>query len=266
MGKSEFIDKLQDELKLIPAEERENALKYYREYFDDAGVENEQKVLDELESPEVIAAGIKNDLGFDKSAQQTNETSNNANTNTNTNTSNPNPNPNPNPNNPNPNPNPNTTNSANNESAKTVDSTKNTSFTDQKVNIGKKSFPIWAIILIAILFIPVIIPAVAGIFGTSVGLVFGAIGIAIGFFAAAIGVIVSGVALAIWGIATIIAGAILNGLLLIGLGLFLIGLGLVFLTLALQFFIVWIPKFVKWIINLFRNGFRYSSGRKGEFA
>lgn len=42
----------------IPREEREEAMDYYRSYFDDAGPENEAAVIEELESPQMIADSI----------------------------------------------------------------------------------------------------------------------------------------------------------------------------------------------------------------
>ncbi len=61
MNRSEFFKKLEEGLLRVPAEERNAALDYYNEYFDDAGPENEQKVIEELGSPAQIAARIKAD-------------------------------------------------------------------------------------------------------------------------------------------------------------------------------------------------------------
>ena len=61
MNRSEFFKKLEQGLARVPKEERDTALDYYNEYFDDAGPENEQKVIEELGSPAQIAARIKAD-------------------------------------------------------------------------------------------------------------------------------------------------------------------------------------------------------------
>ena len=45
MTRNEFIAELRGRLAVLPPEERENALQYYEEYFDDAGPENEQAVI-----------------------------------------------------------------------------------------------------------------------------------------------------------------------------------------------------------------------------
>lgn len=241
MNRIEFENKLYEELKTVPFVERENALKYYREYFDDAGIENEQKVIEELESPEIIARGIKSDLGLTEEKPQNpdhqniretlNISGNNHHHNNNNNT---------------------------NDNAKNI-------FTE-KMWFGKHPIPVWAVILFSILFIPVIIPLLSGAFGMAIGGVLGAIGIAIGFIAVSAAILIAGVAVTVAGISTIVAGAIYNGILLIGIGFTLIGLGVLSLLFAIQFIIVWIPMFIRWIIQLFRNGFRNSTIRKGEYA
>lgn len=59
MNRKEFIDKLQKEISKLPEEEIEAAIEYYEEYFDEAGKENEQEVLEQLGSPKKVAAQIK---------------------------------------------------------------------------------------------------------------------------------------------------------------------------------------------------------------
>jgi len=61
MNRSEFFKRLEQGLTKVSKEERDAALDYYNEYFDDAGAENEQKVMEELGSPVQIAARIKAD-------------------------------------------------------------------------------------------------------------------------------------------------------------------------------------------------------------
>ena len=61
MNRVEFMETLSRLLQDIPEEDRVDALKYYNDYFDDAGSENEQNVIEELESPEKVAMKIKAD-------------------------------------------------------------------------------------------------------------------------------------------------------------------------------------------------------------
>ena len=63
MNRVEFMETLSRLLQDIPEEDRIDALKYYNDYFDDAGSENEQNVIEELESPEKVAMKIKSGPG-----------------------------------------------------------------------------------------------------------------------------------------------------------------------------------------------------------
>ena len=58
MTKQEFLSRLEIGIMPLPLGERESALRYYEEYIDDAGIENEAQVLSELGSPETLAREI----------------------------------------------------------------------------------------------------------------------------------------------------------------------------------------------------------------
>ena len=49
MNKEQFLKELEDLLQDIDATEREEALNYYRDYFEDAGSEHEQEIINTLE-------------------------------------------------------------------------------------------------------------------------------------------------------------------------------------------------------------------------
>lgn len=63
MSYEQFMRELEGLLAGVPAEEKEEALQYYSDYFADAGKENEAQVISELGSPrkvaELIKAGLK---------------------------------------------------------------------------------------------------------------------------------------------------------------------------------------------------------------
>lgn len=59
MDREKFIKELSFLLQDIADEDREDALYYYEDYFAEAGKENEEKVIRELQSPERVAAIIK---------------------------------------------------------------------------------------------------------------------------------------------------------------------------------------------------------------
>lgn len=59
MRRREYLERLEQLLWVLPEEEREEALQYYNDFFDDAGAENEETVIRELGSPEEVAAKIR---------------------------------------------------------------------------------------------------------------------------------------------------------------------------------------------------------------
>ncbi|MCI8522871.1 MAG: hypothetical protein HFI62_06660 [Lachnospiraceae bacterium] len=59
MDRAEFMSRLTASLSDVLPMEREEAIQYYNDYFDDAGEENEQGVLAALGSPEELAKSIK---------------------------------------------------------------------------------------------------------------------------------------------------------------------------------------------------------------
>lgn len=62
MNRIDYMSRLALLLSDIPEGEREEAIQYYNDYLNDAGVENEEEVLAELGTPEQLAASIKEGL------------------------------------------------------------------------------------------------------------------------------------------------------------------------------------------------------------
>lgn len=62
MNRDEFMQQLARLLSDMPESERMEAIRYYNDYFDEAGPDNESKVIQELGSPGKVAAIIKADL------------------------------------------------------------------------------------------------------------------------------------------------------------------------------------------------------------
>lgn len=62
MTRAEFMEKLKELLSDLSESEREEVLTYYEEYFEDAGEENEQTVIESLGSPQKVARIIKEGL------------------------------------------------------------------------------------------------------------------------------------------------------------------------------------------------------------
>lgn len=59
MNRAEFMRRLTELLGDVPPMEREEAIQYYNDYFDDAGAENESGVIASLGTPEELARTIK---------------------------------------------------------------------------------------------------------------------------------------------------------------------------------------------------------------
>lgn len=62
MNREEYLRLLAIALKDIPQAEKEEALQYYNDYFDDAGIENEQDVINSLGSPAKLAESIQREF------------------------------------------------------------------------------------------------------------------------------------------------------------------------------------------------------------
>ncbi len=62
MNRADFMKQLESLLTGIAPTEREEAIQYYNDYFDDAGAENEQEVIEALGNPARVAENIKRDL------------------------------------------------------------------------------------------------------------------------------------------------------------------------------------------------------------
>ncbi len=58
MTKKDYLRALQKEIQALPHSEQKEALEYYENYFEDAGIENEQKVIEELGDAKELAKEI----------------------------------------------------------------------------------------------------------------------------------------------------------------------------------------------------------------
>ena len=58
MNRNDYMAAPRRALSILPEEERASALRYYEEYFDDAGPENEGRVIADLGDPQTVAAQI----------------------------------------------------------------------------------------------------------------------------------------------------------------------------------------------------------------
>ena len=64
MNRVEFMQELERLLSDIAESDRLDAMAYYNDYFDEAGVENEAQVIEALGTPEKVAVIIKEKFNF----------------------------------------------------------------------------------------------------------------------------------------------------------------------------------------------------------
>lgn len=62
MTKTEYLHQLERYLKRLPKADYENAIEHFTEYFEDAGIGEEQKVIEELGTPKEAAAELLKNL------------------------------------------------------------------------------------------------------------------------------------------------------------------------------------------------------------
>lgn len=240
MDRAEFMRRLSDLLQDVPPAEREEALQYYNDYFDDAGEGNEAGVIASLGSPEELAKTIKTGLADGGSGGEFTESGfqgyeqKNKNQVMSTNKQ----------------------QTGRQESApgNTYGSQSNAGQSGQQGQSGQtgKSMSGGQIALIAVLLVltsPVWIGILGGLLGCVIGLFGGLLGLFIAFLVVGVVFLAVGIALVCSGIAAIF-GAPLSGLCLVGVGLILTSLGLLF-----SCFMVWtvgraIPALIRGCVNL----------------
>ena len=62
MNREEYLSQLRKYLKRLPKDDYENAMEYFTEYFDEAGEEGEQNVIEELGTPKEAAGELFSNL------------------------------------------------------------------------------------------------------------------------------------------------------------------------------------------------------------
>lgn len=223
MSRVEFMNQLKNLLWDIPECEREEALNYYEDYFDDAGVENEAQVIAALGSPEKVAATIKEGLKADAGASGA-FTENGY--------------------------------SDGRESVREEVISYNTvekkKFTDRIKDLGNGGMIL--LLILAIFALPILGPIGVGILSTIFGLavVVGAIIFAVAIAGIALLVAGAGVFAASIG-CMIVTPAV--GIMLLGLSLLLLGIGILLTVLGIWVVTKVIPPLIRLVTNFIRGIF-----------
>ena len=237
MNRMEFMRQLESLLQNIPATEREEALQYYNEYFNDAGPENEQNVVEALGNPAKVAENIKKDIfgnGYgENNYQKVNADNRAVITYPVTEDGNGEP------------------HNRQNGAAQTAQAQTGSSQKKEGMSTGM----IVLIVLLCVLASPVIL----GVAGTGIGLVAGLIatwfGLIIGFGVTAAALILVLLALVVMGIISLFTHPFV-GMGLIGAGLICGGVGLLFLMLTVAMAGIVTPAVCHGIGGLFQRGMK----------
>lgn len=224
MNKAMFMSRLRELLADITEAEREEALNYYEDYFDDAGEENEESVIEALGSPERVAATIKE--GLNDNTGSDGEFSENGYT---------------------------SGNDRNREevAARTL-SSEERGFGKKK---GLSSGTLVLILILCLFALPILGPLTIGVLSAVFGILC-AIG-AVLFSLAIVGIalVVAGIALFVCGFITLFESPVV-GILLMGGALVLAGIGVLITILGIWLLVKVIPPIVRGIVNLCRKPFQ----------
>ena len=234
MNRIEFMTTLASLLQDIPAEERREAMQYYNDYFDEAGMENEAAVIKELGDPEKVAAIIKEGLdGFDENAGEFTDTGYHD-----------------------PKyeeqdvPEPRVYHSESEASDKTAEA----DVVNEKGRWTSKPLKIILIIAIILCAVPVLLPIVMGLVAAVAGITLAFCGLLLAIVVASAAVVIAGVAVFITGLIHLFS-EFAAGLALTGLGLILIPLGAIATVASVKLCMAVFPAMIRGFVKLCRKPF-----------
>lgn len=235
MNREQFIAQLARLLQDLPPAERQEAIRYYQEYFDDAGEENEDAVIRELGSPGKVAASIKANLQYGGSTFGANGTD--------------------------------MENTGTESQTKDADGWQNADTQGQNGQQGtwqnkstqspyamqarkpKRGVGGWALLIIILVFAsPMLLGVGGGALGIFIGILATVFALWISFFAVAIGMIGGGIAVLIKGILHAISSPA-AGLVSMGGGLICIALGILCAVFFLWFTFQLCPRVLRTTLN-----------------
>lgn len=217
MSRKAFMARLDELLADITEAEKEEALSYYEEYFEDAGPENEEEVISSLGSPEKVAATIK--AGLSENAQEEGEFSETGYTNS------------------------------------YYDVKDEVATINKRKGLGGIGTGGWVIILILCLFaLPILGPLLLGVLGTIFGLLVAVAAVIFAVLVTGIALVVAAVAMVAAGFATLFATPLV-GVALIGAALLVAGIGILIAILGFWVVTKVIPPLFRGLVELIRKPF-----------
>ncbi len=224
MNRAEFMRQLERLLQNIPLAEREEALQYYNDYFNDAGEENEKDVIAALGTPARVAENIKRGLGNNEYDGSSGERR-----------------------------------SGNRYAVTEYDSAQKSGEAGKdKEKDGKKELSggmIALIIVLSILMAPIIFGVGSGLIGVLFSVVAAWFGLIVGFGLAAIILFCVLAILVVAGFSAMFSGEIIAGIGILGGGLICGGLAILFLMLTVAMSGIATPAIFRGIAGLCRRIF-----------
>ena len=227
MNRTEFMNQLDSLLYDLPIDERDEALRFYEDYFDDAGVLEEERIIGELGSPEKVAKSIRNNvLGkVEKDAGEFTERG--------------------------------YENPMDRESLHHVMVQKKSDNQEEKNQFQSTAYQqpkkdntkLVLMIALVVCTFPIWIGILGGAFGIVIGLAGLFFGLVVGFGATFIGLLVGAVALLVTGIIRLFTEPA-TGCIMVGISFLLAAFSLVFLTVTIAITTKLIPSVVRMITNL----------------
>ena len=227
MNRVEFMSQLERLLWDIPESDRQDALCYYNDYFDEAGAENEAQIIQKLGSPGKVAATIKADLnaqrdecgayterGYYNGPEEMNQ----------------------------------------NPPASKAGSGRETK--------QRKPLPLAIVIILLVFASPLLIGVGGGILGSVVGILCSAFGVLFALLICGVAFLVAGFACIVVGVVRLFLSP-LEGLITAGVGSLVLAVGILLTVLASWCVFKWLPALFRWVISLIRRLFRRGERRNG---
>lgn len=239
MKRMEYMERLEQLLLVLPEEEREEALQYYHDYFEDAGAEKEEDVIRELGTPEEVAAKIRagfagesgeyseqgfEDVRFHKSHEIVAE-------------------------------------------AERVDGTWEEMFGDdaefhqnKKQNKNTNIWKVIAIIVLVVFAAPIMVPIGVALLAVVFALILTVVAVLFGIGVSGFAILLSGIIVIIAGIAKIIL-APATGILAAGIGCILLAIGVLVSWGMVCILVKIVPGLIRTIVNILGAPFRKAGAR-----
>lgn len=227
MNRIQFMSELNALLRDIPDEEREEALQYYNDYFDDAGEEMEGQIIEELGSPKKVADIIKQGMrGTDEDTSEYRETGYTD------------------------------TRFEDKDMPAGRPYQKYTEMVDvEQVQKTNRTLKIILIVLLVIFLGPIVIPLGIGGVALILGLALGIGGILVGLVCAMGAVAVSGIVCIVAGVIQMFYHPVI-GLMLVGIGAIALSIGTALTALFVKACAVAIPAVFRFVASMLRRVFK----------